>query len=98
MQARVPFDEETSKFIASLDPDGDLALLRERGVPMRPECARVFMAANMVLKKVAARGLTAMHAADIVERRTMRKSIMEKMHKCAAAPDLDVIVRIALRA
>ena len=80
----MPFDEETSAFIAALDPDRDLALLRDRDIRLRPECARVFKACNMVLKKVVARGLPAKAATDILERSTMRKSVMEKMHKCAA--------------
>jgi hypothetical protein len=84
VQAQVPFDEDTTQYIANLDPDKDLALLRERGVPVRPQCARIFKAANMVLKKCASCGLSPKHASDIMERHTMRKSIMEKMHKCVA--------------
>jgi hypothetical protein len=85
VQARVPFDEATTKFIASLDPDKDLALLKDRDIFVRPECARIFKAANMVLKKVAARGLPPSAATDILERHSLRKSTMEKMHKCAIA-------------
>ena len=82
LQASVPFSEETCTFIDSLNPDHDLALLRERGIVLRPDCVRIFKAANLVLKKACAQGLSAAQAADIMERRTMRKSVMEKMHKC----------------
>ena len=80
----MPFDEDTTAFIARLDPDRDVALLRERGIRLRPASERIFKAANMVLKKVAAAGLPPKAAADILERQTLRKSTMEKMHRCAA--------------
>lgn len=79
----MPFDEDTTAFIAGLDPDRDLALLRQRGIRLRPASERIFKAANMVLKKVAAAGLPVKAAADVLERQTLRKSTMEKMHRCA---------------
>lgn len=81
LQAHIPFDEETTKYIATLDPDKDLALLHARGIRLRPMCERIFKAANMVLKKVAAAGLPPKEAANILQRHMTRKSTMEKMHK-----------------
>lgn len=78
----MPFDRDTVEYIMGLDAGGDLAMLAECGVRVRPACARVFKAATMVLKKVAARGLSPRDAADILERNTLRKSTMEKMHRC----------------
>lgn len=85
MQAKVPFDRDTVEYIMGLDSSSDLAMLAECGVHVRPACARIFKAATVVLKKVAARGLSPRDAADILERNTLRKSTMEKMHRCVSA-------------
>ena len=81
VQAEVPFDRDTVEYIMRLDAGSELVMLAEHGVHVRPACARIFKAATMVLKKVAARGLSPRAAADILERNTLRKSTMEKMHR-----------------
>lgn len=85
VQAKVPFDGDTVEYIMGLDSSSDLAMLADCGVHVRPACARIFKAATVVLKKVAARGMSPRDAADILERNTLRKSTMEKMHRCASA-------------
>jgi hypothetical protein len=96
-QAAVPFDDETRTYIASINPEKDLEMLADAGIHIRPECARIFKAADMLLKRVAAAGLAPKDAADILERRTLRKSKMEKMHRCGPLLPWPVLPRPVLR-
>lgn len=57
-QAHVPFDAETTAYIAALDAEADLATLAEHGLVLRSECKRVFRATTMCLKLGAAASLT----------------------------------------
>jgi hypothetical protein len=82
-QAAVPFDDAMREYIMQTDPVADLAMLRDRGIFISPESARIFKAADMLLKEIARRRLAPKDAADILERRTLRKSTMEKLHRVA---------------
>lgn len=82
-QAAVPFDDAMGEYIMQNDPDRDLGMLRESGIYISPESARIFKAADMLLKQIARRGLAPKDAADILERHTLRKSTMEKLHRVA---------------
>jgi len=58
-QSRVPFSNEEKTYIARLDADKDIALLRQRfGDWLQPECYKVLKITTMWLKIGAAMGLT----------------------------------------
>lgn len=82
-QAAIPFDCEMREYIMQTNPEEDLAMLRDRGIYISPESERIFKAADLLLKQIARRGLAPKDAADILERRTLRKSTMEKLHRVA---------------
>lgn len=50
-QAKVPFDAATCSYISSIDVEEDLALLRQNGVGLRPECERVYRISVLLLRK-----------------------------------------------
>lgn len=79
-QAHAPFKESTLKYIASLDAEQDIALLREHGWSLRSACARVFRISTMLLKKGAAAGLTPFEVGSMMCRKTLdKKSPIELM-------------------
>jgi hypothetical protein len=79
-QAHVPFDASTLKYIASLDADQDIALLKEHGWSLRSTCARVFRISTMLLKKGAAAGLTPVAVGSMMCRKSFdKKSQIELM-------------------
>lgn len=82
-QAAVPFDDEMREHIMQTNPEADLAMLADRGIVISPESARIFKAADMLLKEIARHRLAPKDAADILERHTLRKSTMEKLHRVA---------------
>ncbi len=82
-QARAPFDANTLKYIQSLDSAKDLAVLASHGLMLRPECERVLSVCTMLLKKGAARGMTAFSIGNIMCREALTKSPLEKLHKHA---------------
>jgi hypothetical protein len=82
-QAHVPFDAETTAYIAALDAEADLATLAEHGLVLRSECKRVFRATTMCLKLGAAAGLTPYVIGSIMCRELRMKSPLEKLHSRA---------------
>jgi hypothetical protein len=79
-QAHAPFKESTLKYIASLDAEQDIALLREHGWSLRSACAWVFRISTMLLKKGAAAGLTPFEVGSMMCRKTLdKKSPIELM-------------------
>jgi hypothetical protein len=82
-QAAVPFDDKMKEYIMRTNPEKDLAMLGSKGIYISPESARIFKAADMLLKEIARRGLAPKDAADILQRNTLRKSTMEKLHRVA---------------
>jgi len=63
-QAKVPFDEETRRYIDSIDIEDDANLLREIGI--REECIRTMIISSTLLKKGAAADLTLFEIALLV--------------------------------
>lgn len=82
-QAKVPFDESTRQYIASLDAERDLETLATAGLPLRPACVRVFRVCMMLLKKALSHGLTPHQIAAIMCRQSFNMSPLEKLHKGA---------------
>ncbi|CAM6039549.1 unnamed protein product [Sphagnum compactum] len=72
-QAHVPFNASTLEYIASLDVEQDIALLREYGWSLRFACAHVFRISTMLLKKGAAAGLTPFAVGSMMCRKTFDK-------------------------
>lgn len=94
LQARERFSPADREYIATLDSDRDLALLADADIPLRAACRRILRACTLVLQAVAARDLPPVAAADILERRTLRKSRMEKLHRCAASRVVLKLIRV----
>lgn len=85
-QAKVPFSATTMKYISKLDADRDIYILATHGIVLRPECARVFRIATMLLKKGAAVGLTAFDIGSMMSREQFNsKSVIETMLETAEA-------------
>lgn len=79
-QAKKPFSASTLKYIAMMDAEEDIALLRQAGWPLRKPCKRVFRATTMLLKKGAAAGLTPYVIGSMMSRETLdKKSLLEEM-------------------
>lgn len=79
-QAEVPFSESTKRYIAMMDADKDIALLRQAGWSLRTACKRVFRVTTMLLKKGAAAGLTPYLIGSMMCRETLhKKSLLEEM-------------------
>lgn len=72
-QARESFSAETTAYIASLDADKDIALLKFYGWNLSPQCARVLCISTMLLKKGAERGLAPYDVGSILCRKTANK-------------------------
>jgi hypothetical protein len=72
-QAHVPFNASTLEYIASLDVEQDIALLREHGWSLHSACAHVFRISTMLLKKGAAAGLTPFAVGSMMCRKTFDK-------------------------
>ena len=82
-QARAPFDNDTLKYIQTLDSTKDLAVLASHGLVLRPECERVLIVCTALLKKAASRGFTPYSIGNIMCREALTKSPLEKLHKHA---------------
>jgi len=78
-QSRVPFDEETKKYIASIDPEEDEKLLRQY-LPIPEESLVVMRISTMLLKKGVQHNLTLNQLGTIASRKIPEKpSILEIM-------------------
>ncbi|KAL3702078.1 hypothetical protein R1sor_020100 [Riccia sorocarpa] len=85
-QALKPFSPATLDYIAKLDADWDISILAAHGLVLRPECARVFRVATMLLKKGAALGLTPFQIGSMMSRENFdEKSAVEIMMEEAEA-------------
>ena len=82
-QAAVPFSEETKAYIARLDAEHDIDVLRAHGLELRPECLRVLRVSTMLLKQGAALGMTPLDIARQISREFLTMSPIEKLHKRA---------------
>jgi hypothetical protein len=82
-QAEQPFSEESLAYIAALDAEADISILKAHGVYLRPECLRVFRVCTQVLKKGAAAGLTPSQIAGIMCREFTGASPLERLSATA---------------
>lgn len=82
-QAQAPFDEQTLKYIESMDSNRDLAVLASHGLMLRAECERVLHVCTMLLKKGAARGMTPFEIGSVMCREALTMSPIEKLDKLA---------------
>lgn len=83
-QARKPFGPEAKAYIARLDAEKDIALLKQKfGNYIRPECYKVLRITTLWLKTGAEMGLTPL---DIGQMMCMEPSQLEKM--CWEAEEL----------
>ena len=82
-QAQAPFDEQTLKYIESMDSNKDLAVLASHGLMLRAECERVLHVCTMLLKKGAARGMTPFEIGSVMCREALTMSPIEKLDKLA---------------
>lgn len=57
-QAMMPFDEEELEYIASLDAERDIEILRLHIPMLRESCLRMLWISTLVLKRCAAAGMT----------------------------------------
>ncbi len=76
-QAKKPFSPQLLQYIAALDADRDLQLIADHRITLRPDCARVFRATTMVLKKAAALGMTPYQIGLFMSRRVWDASPLE---------------------
>ena len=67
-QSKAPFDARTLDYIAKLDADSDLATLAAHGWSLNNACKGIFLAANMLLKRGAAAGMTAYDIGSLMAR------------------------------
>ncbi|GJM89913.1 hypothetical protein PR202_ga06140 [Eleusine coracana subsp. coracana] len=72
-QSREPFNNETVEYVASLDAEEDIAILKLHGWDISRECAWTLRVATMLLKKGVERGLTAFHIGSLMCRETLTK-------------------------
>lgn len=79
-QARQPYSVETLEYINSLDAEEDIELLKFYGWDLPQESARILRISTMLLKKGAARGLTAFTIGNIMCRESLQKiSVIEEI-------------------
>ena len=55
-QAKLPYSEETREYIADIDVDADIELLREQGIELQPSSERVLRVCTTLLQRAAAIG------------------------------------------
>ncbi|TVT98993.1 hypothetical protein EJB05_52589 [Eragrostis curvula] len=79
-QSREPFNAETVKYIASLDAEEDISILKFHGWEISSEVARTLRVTTILLKKGTERGLTAFDIGSMLCRETLTKeSAIEEM-------------------
>jgi hypothetical protein len=78
-QSRVPFDEETKRYIASIDPDEDARMLRQY-LPIPDESIVIMRISTLLLKKGVQHNLTLSQIGMIASRKQPEKpSVLEIM-------------------
>ncbi|CAA7023356.1 unnamed protein product [Microthlaspi erraticum] len=79
-QAKEQYSPEILEYIKSLDSEKDIELLRFHGWEIPASCTRVLRISTMLLKKGAAKGLTAFAIGSIMCRETLTKeSVIEQI-------------------
>ena len=84
-QAKVPYDEETKAYIATIDVEADVQLIREQGIELLPSSERVLRVCT-ILQKAAAQDVARRTSAGMMSRpMSNRMSDLEKLTSAAAA-------------
>ena len=89
LQAKKPFSPDLLQYIARLEADKDLQVIADHRITLRPDCARVFRATTLVLKKGAALGLTPYQIGLFMSRRVWDASPLEVILEKALAQAAD---------
>ena len=88
-QAKIPYDDETKAYIAGLDVERDVALLRSESMELSPASERVLRVCTVLLQKAAQRGCCPADIAGMMSRQMPnRPSDLEKLASRAAAAAL----------
>jgi len=53
-QAKLPYSEEIREYVADIDVDADIDLLREQGIELQPSSERVLRVCTTLLQRAAA--------------------------------------------
>ena len=85
-QAKLPYSEETREYIADIDVDADIELLREQGIELQPSSERVLRVCTTLLQRAAAIGCCPADIAGMMSRpMPNRMSDLEKLVSRAAS-------------
>lgn len=85
-QAKLPYSEETRAYIASIDVDADLHLIRGQGIELQPSSERILRICTILLQKAAASGCCPADIAGMMSRSMPnRMSDLEKLTNRAAS-------------
>ena len=84
-QAKIPYDDETKAYIASLDVEQDVEHLRSEAIDLAPASERVLRVCTVLLQKAASRGCCPADIAGMMSRpMPNRLSDLEKLASRAA--------------
>jgi phosphatidylinositol 4-kinase type 2 len=85
-QAKLPYSEETREYIATIDVEADVQLIREHGIELQPSSERVLRVCTTLLQKAAALGCCPADIAGMMSRpMPNRMSDLEKLTSRAAS-------------
>ncbi|EEH58198.1 uncharacterized protein MICPUCDRAFT_33176 [Micromonas pusilla CCMP1545] len=85
-QAKVPFSEDTRAYVAAIDVDADVELLREHGIELLPSSERVLRVCTTLLKRATKQGCCPADIAGMMSRpMPNRMSDLEKLTSRAAS-------------
>ena len=85
-QAKLPYSEEIREYIADIDVDADIDLLREQGIELQPSSERVLRVCTTLLQRAAAIGCCPADIAGMMSRpMPNRMSDLEKLVSRAAS-------------
>jgi hypothetical protein len=85
-QAKLPYSEEIREYVADIDVDADIDLLREQGIELQPSSERVLRVCTTLLQRAAAIGCCPADIAGMMSRpMPNRMSDLEKLVSRAAS-------------
>lgn len=90
-QTLAPFDEATKEWVAALDVEEDIRILKQF-FGIRAECLRIYRCMNMLLKKGVAAGLNLREIASVVVRSTDLEEPSSLEKTIARASELTMIM------
>lgn len=85
-QAKLPYSDATREYIAALDVEADVQLIREQGIELQPSSERVLRVCTTLLQRAAALGCCPADIAGMMSRpMPNRMSDLEKLTSRAAS-------------